>query len=585
MTQLDDLRGEIAALRRKRQSVRSATAYTGLATAVLWTLGAGFAVDFLVEGGAAFRAAMLLAVAAAVVWGAQRWAWPWLKNRESDLDVALLIEDQHSAAQGPLGRDLVAALQFDTPAAADWGSTALEQAVVEQVAEQAAEIDLTFGLRTDVLARRAAALFVSALIGAVAIALYPNHAAAFFNRLLLGRMHYPTATVIEKIVINGQEIPPAIGREAANVACAEGQPVTIEVFARGELPAAGRVEMRIAGERRLTVRLPSAANADQLADRKWTAYVGRVERLDDDATYQVFLGDAWTDPARIELVPLPVIDSQLVVTPPEYARAVLAGQRHAPSPGSRSLEVLEGSRVAIEVTCHNKPLASAAVTIGEKEYPLAKLDDDGRRWWFDPSGTPLERVTEAAAYKITAVDVDGLAPHRSVEGALRIKIDRPPRISASAKTRHVLPTGRPTIEYRATDDYAVARVVAKAMVVRQGPADVKRFAREPIVVAAGTPTLAEADDDGTGSASGGRRRDFAVPLASLGVKKGDRLELVLEAVDYRGSTPGKSAAADPLVFHITDVAGVESAVTEIDPVVEQQLQSLIEEQLGIGGSK
>lgn len=575
MTRLNDLRGEIAALRRKRQSVRSATAYAGVATAVLWTLAVAFAIDFLVEGGVAIRVALLLGVVAAVVWAWQRWARPWLVDRETDLDVALLVEDQYRAASEPLGQDLVAGLQFDTPEAAAWGSAALEQVVVEDVAMQSADIDVTAGLRTDVLARRATVLFGTALVAAVAMGLFPGHATAFFNRLLLGRMHYPTATEIEKIVIDGHEVPPAIGREAVSIACPQGQPLDIEVFARGELPDAGRMEMRIAGERRLTVTLSPVVSVEQLADRKWTAYVGRVERLDDAATYQVYLGDAWTEVARIELAPMPVVDSQLVVTPPEYARSALAGQRYAPSAGSRNLEVLEGSHVAIDVACRNKPLASAAVTIDDKTYPLTKADAEGRRWRLEPAGTPLDGVASELSYKVTVVDVDGLSPMRPTEGTLRIKVDRPPRISAQAKTRHVLPTGQPTIEYRAADDYAVARVVAKATVVREGADGTQRAVREPIVVAAGAPTLDDAD---------GARRSFVAPLSSLGLKKGDRLELVLEAVDYRGPTPGKTAAADPLVFQITDVAGVEAAVTEVDPVVEQQLQSLIEEHLGIGAS-
>ncbi len=581
MTRLAHLRHDIEALRRKRQWVRSTTAYSAVATAVLWTLAVAFFIDFLVEGSATFRTVLLVAIVAAVAWAWQRWARPWLIERESDLDVALLVEDQFRIAQQPLGRDLVAGLQFESPQAAQWGSTALEQVVVEGVAEQSAQIDVTSGLRTEVLARRSGVLLVSALLAAAAIALYPAHALAFANRMLLGRMHYPTATQIEKIVINGKEIPPAIGREPVSVAFPQGQPLEIEVYARGDLPTAGRMEMRITDERNLTVNLPPVVSAEELATRDWTAYTGRVERFNDAATYQLYLGDAWTDPARIELVPMPVIDSQLVVTPPEYARAAQRGQRNIPSAGSRNLEVLEGSRVVVEVTCHNKPLASAAVAIDEKSYPLASLDEEGRRWRLDPTGTPLESVTAELMYNVTAVDADGLSPERPTEGILRIKLDRPPRISAQAKTRHVLPTGRPMIEYRAADDYAVASVVAKATVVRDGPEGTERIALDPLLVAAGAPTLADAD---------GQRREYVAPLASLGLKKGDRLELVFEATDYRGTASqkplaGKTAAADPLIFNVTDVAGIETAVTEIDPVLEQQIQSLIQEHLGIGASK
>lgn len=574
MTRLGQLRSDIEALRRKRQSVRSATAYCAVATALLWALGAAFLVDFRVEGGVPLRLALLFGIAALVAWAWQRWARPWLAPRETNLDVALTIEEQYRAARQPLGRDLVAALQFESPEAATWGSVALEEVVVEDVAEQADAIDVLSGVRTEVLARRSMLLLGTAVVAAAAVAFFPGHAIAFVNRLFFGRMHYPTATQIEKIVINGRETVPAIGREAAAVACPQGQPLSIEVFGRGELPERGRIELTIGEARKLTIDLPAVVRAEELADRDWTAYVGRLDRLNDAATYQVYLGDAWTDPARIELVPMPVVDCRLVVTPPEYARAALAAERNAPSPGSRNLEVLEGSRVVVEITCHNKPLASASVAIGEKRYALVRAGNDARLWRLDPANTPLAAVAGEIEYTVVAVDEDELSPERAPRGSLRIKADRPPRIAAQAKTRHVLPSGRPVIEYRVDDDYGVARVDAKATILRETPEGPQRIERPPLAVAVGKPTL-----------DGGERRSFAAPLASLGLEKGDRLELAFEASDYRGESPGKSAAADPLVFNVTDVAGIESAVTEIDPVLEQQIQSLIQDQLGIGESK
>ncbi len=577
MTQLAQLRTDVSALRRKRHSLRQATGYCAVGTAVLWTLAVAFLIDVRVEAGVLFRAVLLCGIVATVVWAWQRWARPWLRQRETDLDVALMIEDQCRAVRSPLGTDLVAALQFESPQAADWGSTALEQVVVEDVAAQSATLDVMSGLRTEVLTRRANILLVSAIVAVAAIAIFPGHAAAFFNRvLLLGRMHYPTATQIDKIILNGKELLPAIGREPAAVACPQGQPLAIEVFASGELPGDGRMELRISHERKLTVDLTPVAKAEELADRQWTAYIGKVDRLNDSATYQVYLGDAWTDPAELSLVPMPVVDCQLTATPPQYARAAAANRREMPTAGARSLEVLEGSRIAVDVECRNKQLSSASMVIGDKTYPLTSLGEDGRKWRLDPTGTPMALIVDEVDYQIVVVDDDGLSPERPAEGVIRIKPDRPPRITAQAKTRYVLPTGRPAIEYRAADDYAVARVVAKASVVRDGPNGTQRFERPPLPVATGAPTLPGAD---------GERRLYIAPFTSLDLRKGDKLELVFEATDFRGPTPGKSAASEALMFNVTDVAGVESAVTEIDPVLEQQIQSLIQEHLGIGESK
>ncbi len=577
MTQLTQRRTDISALRRKRLSLRRATAYCAVGTAVLWTLAVAFLIDFRLEASVLFRAALLFAIVAVVAWAWQRVARPWLRDRETDLDVALMIEDQCRAERSPLGSDLVAAIQFESPQAANWGSVALEQVVVEDVAARSVSLDVMAGLRTEVLARRATVLLVSAVVFAAAVAIFPGHAAAFFNRvLLLGRMHYPTATLIDKIILNGKELLPAIGREPVAVACPQGQPLSIEVFVSGELPTVGRMELQITDERKLTVELSPVAKADELADRQWTVYTGKVDRLNDSATYQVYLGDAWTDPAQLDLVPMPVVDCQLSATPPEYARAAMANRRDQPSAGARNLEVLEGSHVVVDVECRNKRLASASMVIDGKMYPLASLGGDDRRWRLDPKGTPIASIGAELTYQITAVDEDGLSPERPTEGVVRIKPDRPPRITAQAKTRFVLPTGRPAIEYRTSDDYAVAQVVAKAIIVRETANGPQRLERPPMAVATGSPTLSGAD---------GQRRLYVAPFASLDLRKGDKLELVFEATDFRGPTPGKSAASEALTFLITDVAGVESAVTEIDPVLEQQIQSLIQEHLGIGESK
>ena len=69
------------------------------------------------------------------------WARPWLTQRESDLDIALLVEKQHH-----IDNDLVAALEFESPEAASWGSSQLEAAVVRYVADFSKQIKLEDGL-------------------------------------------------------------------------------------------------------------------------------------------------------------------------------------------------------------------------------------------------------------------------------------------------------------------------------------------------------------------------------------------------------------------------------------------------------
>jgi hypothetical protein len=70
----------------------------------------------------------------------------------------------------------------------------------------------------------------------------------------------------------------------------------------------------------------------------------------------------------------------------------------------------------------------------------------------------------------------------------------------------------------------------------------------------------------------------------VGLRKGDRLKLTLQAVDDRGDLPGESCVSEPLVLEISDESGVLSAISEADERSEERLTEIIKQQLGIGES-
>ena len=84
-----------------------------------------------------------------------------------------------------------------------------------------------------------------------------------------------------------------------------------------------------------------------------------------------------------------------------------------------------------------------------------------------------------------------------------------------------------------------------------------------------------------------RDRDGVVSLdlSSLKLAKGDQLKVTVQAVDYRGPRPGQASLSEPLVFHVTDLQGILQMVTESDRKSAEQLQIMIQRQLGIGGGK
>ena len=95
-------------------------------------------------------------------------------------------------------------------------------------------------------------------------------------------------------------------------------------------------------------------------------------QLVDTLDFQIYLGDAWTDPSRLEVIPLPNVQPKLTVSPPAYARAVASKAADEGTPGVRQLSVLEGSRVDLEIQCLNKPLVAATAHDRQASIPAAK---------------------------------------------------------------------------------------------------------------------------------------------------------------------------------------------------------------------
>jgi len=171
-------------------------------------------------------------------------------------------------------------------------------------------------------------------------------------------------------------------------------------------------------------------------------------------------------------------------------------------------------------------------------------------------------------------DEDGLQLEQTVQGYIRIKADQRPRITAEVVTRFVLPSATPLIEYRASDDFGVAKVLLHLQSARGENASVEDK----------TLTLLDSKEPVL------RNRlplkgVYPLKLAGLGLAKGDQLKVTLEVIDFRGPATGLSALSEPLTLQVTDESGILAAISESDERSARQLDAIIQRQLGIGGSK
>lgn len=527
-----------------------------------WLLFAAFWCDWSFDLPMTLRGVVLLAWVTAGLWAIRKFAWPLVTIHETEQDVALLVEQQHK-----IDTDLVAALQFEQPQAATWGSSRLEQAVVDYVAEFSPSLNVFDGFTYGALPRRATALVVTLLVVIGVVVAFPMHAAAFWNRFLLGTAHYPTKTRIAQIVVNGIEVPVFHHNGMHRIRIPYGQEIRVHVKCGGVIPASGFAN--------LSGIQNDAANRVELAPSSpgSAEFGGEIAHVAESFRVRFHFGDAASDPAEIVIIPLPLVDIAWEVTPPQYALATMKASES--ESGSRQLAVLEGSAARLSLNCSNKPLKSASLTIGtEPAIELVKAVASSTKGsvWILPEKTSLDSIRHAFKYEIQVVDDDGLSLESPITGQIRLKSDRLPRIVASAVTRQVLPTAAPKLDYAAGDDFGVAKIVAVIQISREDGTSVRHELMSRLIEDKQQPQTII-------------RGQIPVPLSPYELQKGDEVKVTLEVTDWRGGIPGQKGFGEPITFNVTDLNGILAQTGDEDKKTAKQLDEILRRELGIGGER
>ncbi len=433
---------------------------------MIWILTATFALDALFELDVLQRATVSLAgstILLAVVLYRVR---PYLAVRETEVDLALLVERLHA-----LDTDLVAAIEFTRPAAAAWGSAALRGAVIRQMEHRGSELDMGRAIDRRAARRHLCLLALAGTLLACVGGLFPAHFATFWRRLAWSDEHYPSQTRISRIEVNGQLVLSETGAATPRaVRCAEQAPVEVVVSCQRRPPAAGELLVRDShGGPARRVSLARQAAVDTAAGTGEILFAAQLPPLLDSLRYQVFLGDAWTNSAEIEMIPLPQIELQLDVEPPAYARAQAFAE---PQPGAYRATVLQGSRVDLTLRCVNgkrlsRVWADVYSSSRHVRQELVRKDAEAARWHLDGATCePLRSVEEAIRFELSVTDEDGLQPMRLPNGELRVRADMPPEGVAATIHRLVLPAARPSLAYRVLDDFGISRLRLQIQIQR-----------------------------------------------------------------------------------------------------------------------
>ena len=437
-----------------------------LIVSVIATLVLAFLADVALDMSRLQRLVLLGLVIASCVWAFKRFTKPWLEQSESLIEVALLVERRQH-----IDSDLVAALQFEQPEAASWGSAQLESAVITHVAKISPQLNVFEGFSQTDFKRRTLLAATAVVAVYVCWAAYPGYLNAFLSRLFVGSGFYPTKTQIQIVIVN--ETPVFDGNVLKDrVQTPFGHPVKFVIEVGGEFSPATTGKLRVQsldGQIATDVEItaPAATAPEATTSKKLLTLRGELPRLMDSVTFEVFVGDARTVPFTIEAVPLPVVDVRLKVTPPAYAAAVETPASSDKGDAKWHLSVIEGSRVDVVVEALNKDLDWVRFWVGKDDYKLTPSDGGSKLWSLKTEGTPLASISEPIEYRIEVLDKQSLQLEAPIRGTIRLKQDLPPRIAVTTRTTKVISTAKPPIAYSVQDDYGVSKVVAQVQVSKE----------------------------------------------------------------------------------------------------------------------
>ncbi len=402
------------------EAARRAAWWTGGWLGLLWALGLGDLVLRFEQPGRMAAAALLLATAGVALWDSGR-KWRRLLPPPA---VAARVERAFPALDNGLINFVLFGLR---PAPSPFERVYLARGVPGW---SAVRVDALRSWREDTKAALAAALAVLLLIAPWAWA-----GATWTNSL---------ARVINPF---SKRAPVTLARLVAvspgHAAVEQGHPVRMECRAHGLRGQRVFLDLWPENDRSATLDL------GRLEGRGEELFAYEMPRVTSDLRYRFRVGDARSERYRLEaLPPLALTAARVRVKPPAYTwltERVFDGLKELPS-------VPDGSTVELEIEAV-LPLESAQVTDGRE--PAVRFEADGPVW--------RARLAPPVGGTLQISALDRHSRETRTEIRLQREPDRPPTVRIVAPVGVVaLPAGgQPRLEWEASDDYGLARVLVE----------------------------------------------------------------------------------------------------------------------------
>lgn len=551
-SKLGSLKTQLRRLRDARDRVRVGLMLTSAIFWVSGTLLLWFVLDYGLNLSPLHRGLMMLVSVPVLAYGLSKAVGALQGWGASIIDTAISVEHAHG-----IDGDLVAAIQFEQGQSI--GSTELQAAVVDYVAELKDEIDIFEGFDPHGLPRRYFVVGLILMLFTASYAIAPRHVSAFFERLTLADVNYPTKTLITSITVNGQEVD--LSDPTKPIPVGYGSGLQLAIACEGVLPKTCRLTLE--DEKGESTSATLTSTGDDTGE-----YVYSIPRLIQPIQYQVFAGDAVSPVLNIEIISLPALKVELAASPPDYAKNIQLTSNSS----STHMAVLAGSDVSLKVVA-DRELDAPELTLlrgaSQSTSNLVSVADAENTWQLNEHQATLSNIQETVTYQLNAVDKFGLSPASPIRGTIRVVPDRIP--SASLQTIHhiVLATASPVVRYRASDDFGLANLTFQLKIHRGQTAP--RVVEVPLKsIAANQPAQTSLEGE------------FSLDLSPWELEVGDRVEVTLLATDFRDNAQEMPGQSDPINLEIGDESTVLAAIAEADKQSEQMLSELIQQQLGLG---
>ncbi|MBM3889094.1 MAG: hypothetical protein FJ388_08200 [Verrucomicrobia bacterium] len=411
----------------------------GVAAALgTWALDWWLRLEFAQRG---MLGTLALAIIGVAAW---RYLLHPLGRRLGASDLALALE----RAFPQFGDRLVTAVEQCGMRNAECGmaettSPALLERVTAEATEVAGTVRPTQALDLRHLANQLGLGLATLLVVALALAVFPNETAIWWQRsVLLRDVEWPRATQLA-----------LVGFPNGSTRVVRGAPLDITVAASGrKIPDALRLELDYeqAGRFReiVTASVPGR-------------FTKHFDAVVEGFSFRARGGDGETPLVRVEVVDPPMLrEVKIRLTYPAYTRQ----PPRELGPGDGAIEAVIGTLIELKATS-TKPLRSSKLqTPSSRETPSPK--DQTRDF---TSGVPVNiengtnitarlTVTESGPVQLAIEDVEGLRNNRALAFALYAQPDRPPtaRLTVSDIGDKITPQATLPITVEARDDFGVA---------------------------------------------------------------------------------------------------------------------------------